>query len=321
MNELKIRANPITYYSKSIPTIHFISDNIDISLANNNKNFELLLSSKKGIKAIEKKFYEVYNFLFLIIGYFPRIQIYQINGIEIDISMIAGKYNTSSHFIKSYSPLCSIDKNIVNANVLSRFTSFVHGKSLSSLEYLTCAEYEHVVVDHKFVLVLHIIDGFIKNSYKEEILLKEARREYGNKAKVKYKKRVRSIFTIFFYYHRKFNCEILKLLDVNTDNFIENICHTRDGLSHLINMPNIISKGDLLIRYFDLTIFSLRLFLLKELAVPLMEDNVKEYLNVFHDWIAEHKYGEKANLKSITYNQNKSVNEMVKMFRSIQKDI
>lgn len=319
MNYLKVIAKNDFLEYKQLFTFDFVSDNINIQITDHDNTYLLLLSSKKKINTIKKKFDDIYNFMFLLLGYFPLIESYQINGAVLDTSSFVLKYKTSSQFIKSYSALCKINSQNINEVSLSKFTSFVHRRTLTSLEYLTCAEYEHMVSEHKVVLLLHTIDGFIKNTYIEDELLKEVKKIYKN-PEVRYEKRVRRVFETFFYYHRKYNCGILQLLGVSRNKFIEKISDTRNGLSHLIDKSEQLTKGDLILRYFFITVYSLRLFIINELRLHTIDDNIKENLFVYHDWIAEHKYGDKAKLKSITYNQNKAISEMVKMFEAVQKN-
>jgi hypothetical protein len=66
----------------------------------------------------------------------------------------------------------------------------------------------------------------------------------------------------------------------------------------------------IILEYFHLTFFALRIFIVKELSISLLETNIEENLNIYHDWFAQLKRSNTIEVKSNTYKLQKSATEI-----------
>lgn len=319
MNTVEIIAEHTAFDVYWFQKFEFCYSNVKIELNCPNGKLEIQLSGRKSIDKIFIIFYLLFDLLFLILGGYPIIQDVLTNGEKIDISEWSRKYDTSSHFMKRGLRVADVSINNINANTLGLLET-VHHRSLYSMQYLVCKEYEHIVADHKFVLVSHTIDGFVRHSFYEN-QLKQKVRFVNPKAKVEYRHRVEAVFEPFFRYHRKFNCEILKAMRVSKKKLVDVVSDTRNDFSHFLDKKaERLNSGCDMLHYFYVINFALRLFLLSNMIKVYLDDRcVKEYMFALHDWISLNRNENFNNFKSVAYLQYEGRKEFAN-FLKMAKD-
>lgn len=173
---------------------------------------------------------------------------------------------------------------------------------------------------HKFVLISHTIDGFVRHSFYEN-QLKQKVRLVNPKAKVEYRHRVEVVFEPFFRYHKKFNCEILKAMRISKKKLVDVISDTRNDFSHFLDKKiERLHSGSDMLHYFYVINFALRLFLLSNIIKVCLDDRcVKEYMFTLHDWIILSRNENFNNFKSVAYSQYERRKEF-ENFLKMEKD-
>ena len=281
----------------------------------------------RGLRTEEKKLEllrAVLNVLYVYLGAFPDIEHIIYDDKEIDSSNWVLKYNTRSDFKRSDLILCSIDSTTINESVL-RALGTIPEMPLYSLQYLVSEAYKHMISDHKITLLLHVIDGMVQKaeSTKGE---SDWKKKYQNRVQGKignYRPSVHYLCSRYFYkYHRKYNCEILKLLKENQFSFVETITDTRNWYSHFLEKGKKLNRmhdGVEMQIYFEIIYYTLRLMCLDRLGVLPDEAMIREFFYTVHDWILEIMYDRKDNLKSQTYRSIQSYQEFLSIINSYEE--
>lgn len=332
MNYLTAISSHPYFKGKNIKEIFLSSDNIGISLSVTDGQLTIFLSSKKK-KLIKEKFYQFYNYLFLILGGFPELKSIMYNDNELCISELVKKYFTSTNFLRENLSICDFSESTISSKNFETFLESVHFKSLSSFQYILCKEYEHIITDHKIVLMLHVLDAINKNYPKHNtkvkaILcdLKDEVQKYNQKSRKKrdmpgeYFAVVHYIFKPFFKYHKKYNCEILKELNISKNELVSILTDTRNGLSHFLDKKiYLLTDGKEMIIFIQILAFAFRLFLIEDIDVTVNENSIKESLYVIHDWIIDVKHRKNPIYKSRTYLINQGMSAMVEKLNELSK--
>lgn len=273
-------------------------------------------------------FFDVISLLFIYIGGFPDILFYKKNNIEEDISRLVSKYKTSAQYKDRNWFICDIDERTLNTDILLRFRR-LHGSSVSTLQYLVCDGYEAVITNHKITLLLHVVDGIVRQDLKTSranFLRREAKSFYHLSISAD---KLGDYFTRvyylcknhFFNYECAYNCEILKLLEKNQYEFLRTLVDTRHWHSHFLDeesSPARLKGGSDIAVYFEIIYLAIRLFVLSFLSVHPNADRVKEYLYSIHDWIEEMKFGRIDSPKSLSYKTSNAFAEFDKKITLIQ---
>lgn len=144
MNAIGIIAEHTAFDVYRFQKFEFCYKNVKIGLNCPNGKLEIQLSSRKSIDKIFITFHLLFDLLFLILGGYPIIREVLTNGEKMDISDWSRKYDTSSQFMKRDLRVAEVSINNINANTLGLLET-VHHRSLYSLQYLVCKEYEHIV--------------------------------------------------------------------------------------------------------------------------------------------------------------------------------
>lgn len=321
MNMLNVKAEHKVFLTYKFEEFSFFYQNVEIEIFKCSQMIEITLHGRKNIKKLYEIFYVVYDMLFLVLGGYPKIKEIYFNSEIVDFSEWSNKFDTSSHFVQRDLRIANITIQNINANSLTNLQK-VHSRSLFSMQYLACKKYEPVVTDHKYVLLSHTIDGLVRHSDYEKILLKSAKANNvkSKNSRVEYRQRVELVFNKFFYYHRKYNCGIMKALGKNKGEFIDVISDTRNDFSHFLDKKEKrLHSGSDMIHYFYIMLFALRLFILTDLlGIELEHDCVKEYLYSLHDWIRLKKNENFTDFKSIAYLQYQRGKESKEIFDRIR---
>jgi len=215
--------------------------------------------------------------------------------------------------------LCEISIDTVNAHTLSRMVN-IHNQTLSSLEYIVADYYSHIVTNHRIELMTHTIDGFLRHTKENDLLLQELKAKYPKKKKVDYIESVERVFRCFFYYHRKNNVQILDCIHLkNKQAFYEVIADTRNDFTHFVeSKEHRLIKGRDMVYFIDLIFLANRLFILKEiLNLPVIDEQVKEYMYILHDWIDSIVNKKNDRTKSKRYKQVEKAKGFNKFFEEI----
>ena len=269
----------------------------------------LTIEGRKPVKEIKSFLFELLSLLFLYLGSYPRMESLVINNKKQDLSNLIVKFNTREEFIKPEMVICNIENSSINETVLNKFRN-INKHPIYSLEYLVSKEYKHVVMNHKLTLLLHVMEGLADRSVLRQ-LEDELRNLMGTKNLIgKFKASSYNILkNNFFKYHKKFDCGIFTLLDVDEMSFLEKITDTRNWHSHFYDeskKKNRLKKGDDMLYYFYIIFFAIRIYLIDSLGVSLNEEKIKEYCFMLHDWVLTEKHKKNEPLKSKTYNNVES---------------
>lgn len=279
------------------------------------------LISRKKEKKLLQQFIDIYDLMFLMLGAYPYRVSLHYNGREIDTSKWVRKYITSSHFHEAEASICDITPININPKTLRNMQK-VHKQSLSSIAYIVSEYYEHVVTNHRIELASHTIDGFFMHTRFYKNLLAQKKQINPKCKDTNYKENVERIFKVFFTYHRKYNCEILKHLRISKKQFCAIIADTRNDFSHLLeNKTNRLVSGTDMVYFVDLIFYAERLFISNELLkLNVNEAMVQEYLYIMHDWIDEIANNRKDRIKSKRYKKIKIINQFNNMLGNVYVD-
>lgn len=289
MNTIKFIGRHKTFETYFFEKFHFTYQNVLIRLEVQDKKLLVELEGEETNEKMLKIFCKLYDLLFLILGAFPQRECILINGIEEDTGKWVRKYDTAVCYDEKESRLCELSLQTIDGYVLSRMAD-VHHQTLSSVEFIVCEYYRHVVTNHRIELMTHTIDGFLRHTAFYSQLLQQIKNKNPKRWKVDYIESVEWLFKKFFYYHRKFNCQILGCMHIkNERRFYEMVADTRNDFSHFLEDKKYrLLQGSDMAYFIDLIFYAERLFIVTELlGLKVSEEQVKEYLYILHDWIDE----------------------------------
>ncbi|MGF7145026.1 hypothetical protein HNQ56_003459 [Anaerotaenia torta] len=295
-------------------------DNTEVSIWSSDKRLYINIYGRKTVEKIEALMLEIFSLLFIYLGSFAKIIKIESNHQSLDNSNYVGKVDTWEYYVKSNFVICQISDVSINERVIQNYRR-LKLISLYSMQYLVSNTYRSVITNHKLTLLLHVIDGIVPDSVvdvmKTEIASKfQIRDKVGNyEAKVYFLCK-----STFFNFHKKYKCEILPLLKATQYKYVHIVSNTRNWYSHFLadnKKPDRLRDGAEMLIYFDIIFYSIRIFLIKEIGVPINEKWIKEYLYCIHDWILEIKYRRREPLKSKTYKINQMYDEMKRIIKEI----
>ena len=164
MNKLKVilKNDPHKAILEDFSDFGFEYSDCDISYTYENLQIIVIIKSKKSFKKLYEIFMLQYELLFINFGYFIPIAEYKEND---EVSSFS-KYNnleyiySQERYIKK-DQIVSVS-NIINNVVLDKFTKIKNKFSLGmiSLYYIKSKRYERVLIDHLFVTLVQICDGY-----------------------------------------------------------------------------------------------------------------------------------------------------------------
>ncbi|MBO5165987.1 MAG: hypothetical protein J6B90_05220 [Lachnospiraceae bacterium] len=313
MIDIYIKASHEFFKKNKVEEFQVNIDEVSVAMHSEDELLVLTMQGEVERKIIERLCADILSIIFIYLGAYPRIVSMTENGEIRDFSKLVEKYNSWDYMSKAYMGMCLIDENTINPKKLNVYRT-LKKLPIYSMEFLISDSYKKVVSNHKITLLLHVIDGLVSDNER-----KKAEQEYKDIYKPnfdigKYRAKVFYLCkNYFFCYEDKFTCEILNLLKVSKDEFVETVLNTRHFYSHFLKeneKSKRLRKGKEMVEYFEIIYFSLRLHLLKRLGVKVKEERIREYLYILHDWILETDYQKKYPVKSKHYQIIRSLEEM-----------
>jgi len=252
-----------------------------------NHKIEITIESEKDFETIQNLFFRQYQLLFYIIGDYLEIKKIQFYQNEKEIS---SQFDDTKHLKKFYTNKTFIHDNqlaIIDgsnfANAIIRLSGFAE-KDVSgvfnSFEYLHCKAYNGILINHRFLLSTHIIEGFCNRFCTK----KEYKNTYNTKACYFYQNLFDKITSN--------NIDVFKILEMDETTFIKSIHDTRDVQTHLISgekKSNYIKDGVDLIYLFFLFSVAFRLNILKMIDVEIDNSLAQKEIMSIRNWIAKIK--------------------------------
>lgn len=274
--------------------------NCFVSLNYSRGKIIVIIKGRKSTDKIISLSLDIFSMFFLYQGFYPTIESIKCNGIEYDINL-AGRYFTSDNFKYISHSIIEINESTICDNVYKKFKALC-GTYLYSFEFLFSTDYEKIALNHKIMLLLHCLEGYIINSRYEQLRATAPKRIEG-----KFGKRIYFVLKTLFYYDKKFKVELLKLLKVSKYGMIKILSDTRNENSHFASKNLTLQDGGLMIYYFYILYYSYRVFIIEELDLKIDEDKVRNYFYEIHDWLSDNLYKAKYAYKSSIYRVNEQI--------------
>lgn len=265
---------------------------------------------------IENIFDGLMSLFFIALGRHLTLISYSKNDNNVDINRFTDQINTSINYQKRYFKFCDINNNLLTESNLKKIIDFkLKNASLNSLEYLICKNYNSVLWEHKFVLLLHVLDGVTEhfnlnsNTLKKEFKCDFAKDLSDNNQPGEYICKLNYIFSKYYFKYDIISSKTIKLLKrKNKYSFLQGIEQSRNWYSHLPDKNKCSSRIDTTntdnLAILFIIICVARLLLLENYLNIQPDDKcVKESFACIHDWIldtSEKKY-KFENLLSDTY--------------------
>lgn len=327
MNTLYVKAKHKGLWRTKVERFNTTIDCSSITLFSQNDQIEMIIKTRKQESAAIALFFDVFSLLFIYLGAYPVIDSIVFNDSVIDTSQWVGKYITRSDLFRHDLIIADISSQTINQASIDEYRK-KQITAIYSLQYLASMNYVHVISDHRITLLFHIIDGICELDKGEtDTLLSDMIQKYKlSESKAQLGHYLPKVYAIsnecFFYYHRKYNCGILKLLRINQYTFLKMITDTRNWNSHFLRnkKPNRLKKGTEIVIFFELVQYMIRLKIAKDIGVIINEENVKEYYYTIHDWILKVVYDRDDGLKSKTYISGKQWDEFIKQMNQLVND-
>ena len=272
--------------------INFNIKSVKVHIFSNNHDIYIQLVGRIQIEKMKDLFSNIYDLIYLYLGYFPTIGSLYYNTQNIKEHFNAGKYATYKQFRKSENTICDISSSTINSTTLSIIQNY-NKLPLNSLQYITCEAYSKVALEHKFTLLVHIIDSLISDKIaKNECVSKWEKisnKSQGQKAGLYCAKILALCEKTFFPFNRKTKYSLLKALRTTKVDFITTISDTRNSFSHLLSRgakkKAIFDNPELFLSYIDLIVYFIRLYIVSELNVNYDSGNMEKYYAVTYKWI------------------------------------
>lgn len=278
MNNLKVilKNDPHKAILEDFSDFGFEYSYFNISYNYENLQITVTIKSKKSFKELYEIFMLQYELLFLNFGYFIPIAEYKEND---EISSFS-KYN-NLEYIYSQERYIRKDQivsvpNLINKTVLDKFANIKNKFSLGmiSLYYIKSKRYERVLIDHLFVTLVQICDGYSLLKFNKPNKYFEL------------KKTIKPYIDLLNELNDKYNLDIYGRFNANKDKISENICDTRHQYSHYIRKKDSFRDGEDHILYFWLFDLLLRMIIFNDLGI-IYEDSAIENIRSICDWSSD----------------------------------
>lgn len=246
-------------------------------------------------EAIERLKYDFLSLVFLLMGGFPKIFSIEEDGEEVDFSKMAGRFFSSSYFLGSLRRIVDINADTINKETLEYMSHFNHAAH-SSMQWLVSNNYhkvkDGVIITHRLLLLLFVLDGIVEDKYIEN---SRSRLEMNFS---KHPKMRTQIGCFLAKAHHLFECtffkadrdlieKILFFLDTDQLGLLLTLTDTRNWYSHLLPMERkpekLFGDGTLEWVYFELLLYSIRIYEIKKLPININNINLR-YYDAIHDW-------------------------------------
>lgn len=302
-------------------------DNCKVELESNQQELIIQICGRSGKEKVRKLLSDLECLIFFYLGSFPLMELFYINGDEIDISKRAAKYETSDNFLKDNLVICDINETTLNEQKIEELRK-IGSYPIYSFQCLLSKAYDHVITNHKMTLLLHVIEGLDEaDKHQLQAMKQEIQNEYPESRKGTVGDYMAAVYLLckkyFFNYHRKYACGIMPLLKVTRYKFMARLSETRNWYSHFLNeskKPLRIVKGRDFIIYFELVCYMIRLSVIDRIGVVIDESRVQEFYYTVHDWILAIMYDADEPLKSNTYKIEKQWKKFIQEIEELQKE-
>lgn len=329
MNEMVVKTRHKVFLSNPVPMFCSKIDNSAIIISSRGDELTIHIKTRKNEDNSKHLFFDIYSMLYICLGAFPKIESMMFNERRLDIDHLAKKYYTRESLFRNDLRIANICGQTINQAIIDKYR-IKQQEPISSLQYLDSAGYDSIVADHRITLLLHIIDGICdaQNAVLKAIGAEMIKKYKLNATRQKnlmpddLGKYIRKAYMVtnecLFYYHRKFNCEILKLMHISQYEFLCMLSDTRNWNSHFLNKnkPNRIKDGTKIVIFFEIVHYMIRIKIAKDIGIKPDEVSIKEYYYTVHDWILDILYNRADALKSETYSKNKRRKEFQKAIKS-----
>lgn len=258
--------------------INFTCDEYDIKYHIEKEKIYITIISSNEVSDIYKHFMIHYQLLFFNNGYFYKIIEYKENEKVINISEKynnTGMYDTCDCFINSYK-ITNINK-LINSENIKKMDNLLdnYGFIFRAFYYLFSKRYEKVLIDHKFMILSQICEGYIESSEHEKKI--EGEKNYS--------KRIKIYIDNFAKQDENQNSEIFQILGKDAEEIIDQITNTRHRYSHYVEKKNVI-EDDMFWYYFVILELAFRMIILEDISIVL-DNEMEENLFLIHDWIKD----------------------------------
>ena len=104
--------------------------------------------------------------------------------------------------------------------------------------------------------------------------------------------------------------------------FLQIIADTRNDFSHFLeNKEYRLIKGKDMVYFIDVIFIANRLFLIEEiLNIPIINEQVKEYMYIMHDWVDDIVNDRNDRIKSKRYKLVENAKKMNDIIKDIYKE-
>lgn len=302
MNSLKVVLRHDFFEFINDSQFYIKHDNIHIKFQYDTERCRLsvdLESNKESVTSLEEEYARLHLLFFLMIGSCPIIKSKALNDKECVVDELSVKYFTDRHYHNIHFRLCVPSSQNITESLIKSFKAITLPEKISlisfySLQALVSQEYKNVFIDHKLTLLLQTLDGMIdieqgfnKENIKCEIIKEWPDMERQEIGDLFYKIYFFASETIFCYENK---CRILKVLGKNKKEFLDAIIHTRHFYSHMLSLNERrkrLTEGKDLRVYFEILVYSIRVYWLKKMNVKLDENVILNTYSVFHDWLVD----------------------------------
>ena len=216
---------------------------------------------------------DIYTLFFICYGSYPLMLNLSYNDVDEDLSKYVCKYFSSKEYIDGECALFVIDDKIINQSVFERLKG-IKNYALDSLEYLTSKNYEHVVINHKITLLLHIVSGVTNPEEPFNTNVKYLSEKY------------------FFNYDS--GKSVLDALEINSEMFISKAVDTRNWYSHYFvgsKKPNKLKEGFEIAFFISIIYFMIRLQLSNKIGFSVSDSIIDHHYVCIKNWIIKVKMG------------------------------
>lgn len=321
INILVVKLRHEYFRKNKCKAINTTLDNCVTMVNIQNDILKITLKGRKGQKKMRMIAFDIMSILFLALGGMPKIEEMSYNSCENNLTDLAGKFNTDEYFRESILCICPISSALICQGTLDAYRTIMQ-IPIYSMQYLVSENYKHIITNHRIVLLLHVIDGFIDDGVISKCKLEIANKYNPSDNPGNYMCKVFFLCKNYFYkYHRKYNCKILQLLKVNQYEFLQIISDTRNWYSHFFKENKKIHRltdGAEMRIYFEIVFYLLRVYLMIEkLHISVDESVVQEYFYIIHDWILDVRKSDQKLYKSKTYKINEGLIEMEQAMKQL----